>query len=83
MQINNPDKRVEILKEFAQTQFPACPLLDYALQVEKITTSKVTQLSSHTSSDRAFVVSERFQPTAESIILCALCVAEAEFDSER
>ena len=40
-QINNPDKRVEILKEFAQENFPATPLLDYALQVEKITTSKV------------------------------------------
>lgn len=39
--INNPDKRVEILKEFAKQNFPSTPLLDYALQVEKITTSKV------------------------------------------
>ncbi len=40
-QINNPDKRVEILKAYVQENFPDCPLLKYALQVEKITTSKV------------------------------------------
>ena len=40
-QINNPDKRVEILKDFVEEHFPSHPLLDYALQVEKITTSKV------------------------------------------
>ncbi|XP_032807436.1 ATP-citrate synthase-like [Petromyzon marinus] len=42
--INNPDTRVQILKEFAQQHFPATPLLDYALQVEKITTSKKPNL---------------------------------------
>jgi citrate synthase len=40
-QINNPDVRVEILKKFAKENFPATPLLDYAYEVEKITTSKV------------------------------------------
>ncbi len=45
MQINNPDKRVEILKKYVQESFPDCPLLKYALQVEKITTSKVIILS--------------------------------------
>jgi len=33
--------RVEIIKDFVKTNFPATPLLDYALEVEKITTSKV------------------------------------------
>eukprot|EP00061_Rhincodon_typus_P008282 g30751.t1 len=38
--INNPDMRVQILKDFVKQHFPATPLLDYALEVEKITTSK-------------------------------------------
>ena len=33
--------RVVILKEFVKDNFPAHPLLDFALEVEKITTSKV------------------------------------------
>ena len=33
--------RVVILKEYAKKNFPASPLLDYAIEVEKITTSKV------------------------------------------
>jgi len=41
VQINNPDQRVVILKEFVKTNFPSTPLLDYALEVEKITTAKV------------------------------------------
>lgn len=43
-QINNPDKRVEILKQFAldRNEFKQdTPLLDFALEVEKITTAKV------------------------------------------
>uniref|UniRef100_A0A8C7LXQ1 ATP-citrate synthase n=1 Tax=Oncorhynchus kisutch TaxID=8019 RepID=A0A8C7LXQ1_ONCKI len=39
--INNPDMRVQILKDFVKGHFPATPMLDYALDVEKITTSKV------------------------------------------
>jgi ATP citrate (pro-S)-lyase len=45
--INNPDKRVEILKSFAldKTIFKQeTPLLDYALKVEQITTSKKPNL---------------------------------------
>lgn len=42
--INNPDMRVEILKDFVKQNFPATPLLDYALEVEKITTSKKPNL---------------------------------------
>ena len=38
--------RVEILKKQVKETFPSTPLLDYALQVEKITTSKVRNLSS-------------------------------------
>jgi ATP citrate (pro-S)-lyase len=33
--------RVTLLKQFAKQHFPATPLLDYALEVEKITVSKV------------------------------------------
>lgn len=40
-QLNNPDMRVVIIKDFVKSNFPATPLLDYALEVEKITTSKV------------------------------------------
>ena len=40
-QINNPDMRVQILKDFVKQHFPSTTLLDYALDVEKITTSKV------------------------------------------
>lgn len=42
MQINNPDKRCVILKSFAKEHFPSTPLIDYATEVEKITTSKVS-----------------------------------------
>ena len=42
--IQNPDKRVELLKKFAKKNFPKTPLLDYALKVEKITTSKKNNL---------------------------------------
>lgn len=42
LQINNPDMRVVILKDFAMESFPATPLLSYAIEVEKITTSKVS-----------------------------------------
>ncbi|KAL7632796.1 UNVERIFIED_CONTAM: hypothetical protein RMT77_016862 [Armadillidium vulgare] len=42
--LNNPDKRVEIIKAFVQNEFPTRPLLDYALKVEKITTSKKPNL---------------------------------------
>ena len=36
--------RVKILKDYAKENFPACPLLDYALEVEKLTTSKKPNL---------------------------------------
>uniref|UniRef100_T1GK05 ATP citrate synthase n=1 Tax=Megaselia scalaris TaxID=36166 RepID=T1GK05_MEGSC len=42
--INNPDVRVKIIKEFVLENFPSCPLLNYALEVEKITTSKKPNL---------------------------------------
>jgi ATP citrate (pro-S)-lyase len=42
--IRNPDKRVELLKEFARKNFPTTTYLDYALQVEKITTKKAENL---------------------------------------
>ena len=42
--IRNPDKRVELLKEFAKQNFPSTKYLDYALEVEKITTKKAENL---------------------------------------
>ena len=42
--VRNPDKRVEGLKNFAKEHFPAIPLLEYALQVEKLTTAKKDNL---------------------------------------
>jgi hypothetical protein len=41
LQINNPDKRVVIIKEFALTNFPSNDVLNFALNVEKVTTAKV------------------------------------------
>ena len=38
--VNNPDLRVELVKEYVQKNFPSHTLLDYALAVEKVTTSK-------------------------------------------
>ena len=40
----NPDKRVELLKSYAKENFPSTELLDYALEVEKVTTSKKENL---------------------------------------
>lgn len=42
--IHNPDKRVEIVKEYAQEHFPECPVLDFALHVEEKTTKKKPNL---------------------------------------
>jgi len=42
--INNPDKRVTLIKEYAKENFPKTPILDYALQVEEITTKKKPNL---------------------------------------
>ena len=42
--IHNPDKRVTILKEYAKKHFKSTLLLDYALEVEKITTAKKDNL---------------------------------------
>jgi ATP citrate (pro-S)-lyase len=41
---NNPDMRVELVKEFARKNFPSTKLLDYALAVESVTTSKKDNL---------------------------------------
>jgi ATP-citrate lyase alpha-subunit len=42
--VRNPDLRVSGLKKYAGEHFPATPLLDYALEVEKLTTSKKDNL---------------------------------------
>eukprot|EP00834_Sanchytrium_tribonematis_P000771 NODE_15_length_50561_cov_0.608081.p2 type:complete len:1139 gc:universal NODE_15_length_50561_cov_0.608081:12744-9328(-) len=40
----NPDMRVELVKNYAKSHFPATPILDYALKVEEITTQKKDNL---------------------------------------
>jgi ATP-citrate lyase alpha-subunit len=40
----NPDRRVVSLKKFAKENFNSTPLLDYALKVEELTTSKKANL---------------------------------------
>jgi len=40
----NPDQRVEIIKNYAKQNFPHTPVLDYALEVEQITTRKRANL---------------------------------------
>lgn len=40
----NPDLRVTIITDFAKSHFPSTPLLDYAREVEKITTQKKDSL---------------------------------------
>ena len=42
--VRNPDMRVTIMKEYAKKNFKSTPLLDYALEVEKITTAKKDNL---------------------------------------
>lgn len=41
---NNPDFRVELVKDFVHKNFPTTTLLDYALAVEEVTTSKKDNL---------------------------------------
>merc|ERR1712072_1396955 len=41
---NNPDLRVTLVKEFCQQNFPSTKLLDYAIPVESVTTSKKDNL---------------------------------------
>ena len=42
--VENPDKRVELLKGFAKSNFSKTELLDYALSVEAVTTQKKNNL---------------------------------------
>jgi citrate synthase len=42
--VQNPDMRVTLLKAYARKNFPATPLLDYALKVERLTTEKKNTL---------------------------------------
>lgn len=42
--VQNPDIRVTLIKEFCRKNFKETPLLDYALEVEKITTAKRNNL---------------------------------------
>jgi succinyl-CoA synthetase alpha subunit len=42
--VTNPDVRVEIMVDFAKKKFPITETLDYALEVEKLTTAKRNNL---------------------------------------
>ncbi len=62
IQLNNPDMRVVILKKYAKQHFPSTPMLDYALEVEKITVSKVIlmRLKCETRQIQGIIKHERF-----------------------
>lgn len=42
--LNNPDMRVKLMKDYIRQTFPNTPIVNYALEVEKITTSKKPNL---------------------------------------
>ncbi len=42
--LENPDKRVELMKDFARANFKDTPVLNYALSVEAVTTQKKSNL---------------------------------------
>jgi len=42
--VTNPDVRVEIIRDYVKKNFPVTETLDYALEVEKLTTSKRNNL---------------------------------------
>mmetsp|Transcript_17129 Transcript_17129/g.50644 ORF Transcript_17129/g.50644 Transcript_17129/m.50644 type:complete len:1108 (-) Transcript_17129:42-3365(-) len=42
--LENPDQRVVLIKEYAKAHFPKTPTLDFALEVEAITTAKRSNL---------------------------------------
>lgn len=42
--LNNPDMRVKLMKDYIRQTFPNTPIINYALAVEKITTSKKPNL---------------------------------------
>ena len=42
--VTNPDVRVELLKQYAKKNFPITETLDYALEIEKLTTAKRNNL---------------------------------------
>jgi succinyl-CoA synthetase alpha subunit len=42
--VENPDKRVELMKNFAKSHFKDTPVLNYALSVEAVTTQKKNNL---------------------------------------
>jgi ATP citrate (pro-S)-lyase len=43
--VNNPDLRVELVKEYVLKHFPSHNLLDYALAVQQVTTAKKDTVS--------------------------------------
>jgi len=42
--LDNPDQRVEIIKKYAKANFSSTPILDFALEVEQLTTRKRANL---------------------------------------
>ena len=54
--VNNPDLRVELVKEYVHKHFPSHSLLDYALAVEKVTTAKKDTVSRLISPQRLVLI---------------------------
>lgn len=42
--LSNPDMRVQLIKDYAKKHFPKTPILDFALDVEQVTTQKKATL---------------------------------------
>lgn len=69
--------RVQILKDFVKQHFPSTQLLDYALDVEKITTSKARIIMLLHSSYKSFQKGKK-----KSIIKLPFSVLETQPHSE-
>lgn len=52
--VNNPDLRVELVKNYVMEHFPSHSLLDYALAVERVTTTKKDTVSIDSCPDSLF-----------------------------
>ncbi len=67
--LRNPDRRVELLKEFARKNFPSTTYLDYGLQVEKITIKKAENLILNVDGCIGVLF-------LDALVSCRLCTAE-------
>ena len=77
--INNPDKRVTLIKEFVQENFPKASMLEYALQVEKITTSKKPNLILNVDGCIAVSFVDLLRNRYSLLIIISVCTSVSVF----